>query len=289
MNKIIKTMGMISVISGIMYTNAEITQRCKDSKDPTVQETLCKGNLDNTISNNKQLWGTLMGLGILGLTAAFGKKIKDKHNVPYDKTHTIIDKVCLEINQNSNNEEKLKHIENTEQLFKILLIKHSNGDIKAAQQFILTLGALKHAVENNIELDKDINIKLRYLFDKATTNKIKFAGIDKEYRAGFPTVNFDRNYGVVKIIKNIEYKNHPEPLVYSGMKPLDAMRELHFMESIINDKNNIHFYKQDELDLKEKIKLAEDYIQKKMTLPSALLNEISQIYKLKQICITVQL
>lgn len=290
-NKLIKTFGFMTALSGAMLANSMITKHCKESSNPIIKEQFIKNrDLDNSFTNSSELWAALTGLSIIGFAGAYAKIKTNQINIPYEDVHSTIDTLYKTLYENNHNsEEIIKIIDNLKSQFNILFIEHPNGDICSKQQFLFTLDAIRHAAERNKKPGKDINIKLKYLFDKSVTTKNKFAHIDKKYRQEYPNINFDRNYGIIQIIKKIEYKNIQEPLVYNKMSKENILPELEKIEKVIYSNRFIAYYKHDQEDLVEKIKIVKDFLKADIPLPSNILNEINELYRLKQIHKTIQI
>ena len=281
-NKIIKTLGFTTALSGAVLTSA-MGANCNtyNTNSPRIETVSNNTDDDNTGIN---LLETLVGLGIVGMTGVFLKKINDFKNIPYSQAHFIINESCYVANKDNKykRENVLKTLDDNQYKLYKLLNTTKIYDRVAAEQCKFTYGAIRHAVLHNENVDNTLKIKTQYLFDKAVSPKKYFKKLHQQYIEENPLIDFDKNYGHITLTKYGIYTSRNEPLIYEGLRNKVVANELTIMlKNIQRESGCIPFYVHDKENLISKINRAAYYIRRNETIPHGLLTEINDIYHTK--------
>ena len=280
MNKIIKTFGLTTALTGALFTSSMKANNYIDNTTSSHMEVV---NKDVDKFSELEILSALAGLGILSVASLFYKKIHDFKQIPYSNAHTIINDTYYIINRNKyKKEEILRTIDNNQYALYKLLNSTKIYDIAAAEQCKFTYGAMKHSVLHHEKVDETLKIKTQYLFDKAVSPHKYFKKLHQQYVEEYPLIDFDKNYGIITFSKFGTYAGKTEPLLYEGLKNKVVANELRIMlNNIVKETNSINFYTHDRENLISKINMAAYYIRRNQTIPDGLLTEINDIYHTK--------
>jgi len=277
MNKILKTAGLLTVLSGAMTVNSTTLPNQEHSS------TISIAALPKSNSDSSDLWLTLAGLGILGVVGVVSKKINDFRNIPYKQAHDIInDSFHIAFAKKHTKSEKCLVLGENEYKLERLISRTKNYDKVAAEQCKYTLGAIKHSVENDDIPQKELLVKTKYLFDKAVSPKKYFSKLKEQYIIENPDINFNLNYGRVTEARTGYIPQNNSPLLYSGLRSDVMLKELNIiLNDIYDESKSIPFYRYDKKNLLEKIRKAKKILNEKKNIPNNLITEINDMYHIK--------
>ena len=287
MNKLVKTMGLSTVITTAMLANSVIHKYSEKPEPENTQTVYTETSFKKDNFNSLELWSALTGLSVLGLAGAGIKDRRYKDAALESEIQNLIsasDKISGK-KDNTDKAQKCRILESNLSSISLLMKRHKIVDEAAFAHFEFTFGALIHAVEYNENPNSNLKIVLEYLAKKAITPKNKFKTIDKQYRADYRDVNFNHSYGVISYIKKGTYNGEKEnTFLYKGLSNFEIMERIQIIkENVYQTDNGILMYKHDRENLLSTIRAIESAIRADIPVSTALLYDVNDLYCTKRL------
>lgn len=304
-SRLIAPLAVTTALSGGMLVKSTLQE--PEAKEEKIEHTT--NPLDNPAA-----MGTLFALGLLGTAGAatLAKAVDVKHKAAPEFIEDIVDiatlkesdykmafeERCRELDEEGAQYDKealrkqyrprtkseiLNTItENEKNLERVTL--SCSKDKKAAKQLYYLIDEIKCAVRYDKEIDDDIQEKMLYQFDKATTSAKAWKQKELEYKTKYPNVDFEKSYGITRtkeaeeLLKAVIYSVAAEECKPNNAEKLDILETI--QEHISKEPQILNKYEREHC--LELIPQGLNLLKQGENLPNEMYKEILELYIWRQ-------